>query len=256
MTQPKGVLYLLPAPLVPYGENSWNRESVALELPARAIELFTRLGYFIVESERSALRLLSSFRNNESMKGIELKVFDENSDASHVLTMIEPLLRGYDCGLLSEAGLPCVADPGAIIVATAHEHGITVIPVSGPSSIMLALVASGLSAQRFIFLGYVPAKRDERIRVLRKLGDDCRNDKVTRIFIETPYRNDAILIDSISILPKELWFSTAIGIGSAEECIRSKPILSWRTDPIPKIGKIPAVFLCGYKADIKPHNTK
>jgi 16S rRNA (cytidine1402-2'-O)-methyltransferase len=256
MIQPKGKLFLLPAPLRPYGEKGWTCESVAQELPARAIDLLSRLSCFIVESERSALRLLSRFRNAESMKSMELRVFDENSNASMVQLMIEPMLQGIDCGLLSEAGLPCVADPGAIIVANAHEQGIQVIPVSGPSSIILALSASGLAAQRFYFLGYLPAEKEERKRTLKKIGNDCLHDMVTRIFIETPYRNDSIISDSISILPNELWFSAVIGIGSEEECIHSKPIHVWKTAPVPKVGKIPAVFLCGHKADIKPKNTK
>lgn len=247
-----GKLYLLPAPLRGFDELKWSADSVAAELPARALSLMGSLRSFIVESERSALRLLSRFKSPGDLAAASFHVLDEHGAKEGMEALMAPLLDGQDCGLLSEAGMPCVADPGAALVAAAHIRGIEVVPVSGPSSILLALSASGLSGQRFSFLGYLPAPSRERRASLQSLGRECQQDRTTRICIETPYRNDALLADAIALLPPTAWLSVAADIGSESQTIVSKPVGAWREEGPGSIGKRPAVFLFGYPADIRP----
>lgn len=249
---PSGRLYLLPAPLRPYDEAKWSRETVAAELPGEALRLFAKLDIFIVESERSALRLLSRFRDEEGMKRLKLLHLDEHSDESSLPALLDALLQGEDCGLLSEAGLPCIADPGAALVAAARLAGIEALPVSGPSSITLALAASGISGQSFCFLGYLPPSGQGRKERLRALAAAFERDGLTRIFIETPYRNDALLADCVALLPDRAWLAVAADLGGIDAKLRSMPVSAWKAAPLPSIGKVPAVFLFGRQAPLRP----
>ncbi|HEY9055396.1 MAG TPA: SAM-dependent methyltransferase [Rectinemataceae bacterium] len=251
----KGKLFLLPAPLRDFDEERWSAESLAAELPARALSLMEELETFIVESERSAVRLLSRVKSQAAMRKIELKLLDEHGTREGLDTLLSPLIDGRDCGLLSEAGMPCIADPGAALVAAAHIRGVEVVPVSGPSSILLALSASGLSGQNFFFLGYLPASGSERKAALSSLGREFLRDRTTRIFIETPYRNDALLADALAFLPEKAWLSVAAGIGSVKEKIVSKPVERWRKEGPAGIGKKPAVFLIGFPAALRPSDS-
>jgi len=240
-----GTLYLLPAPLKPQGEKGWTREEIIAELPAGAITLMVSLDRFVVESERSAVRLFSRLRDRESMERLRLSVLDEHSLPNVLDSLLEPLVRGEDVGLVSEAGMPCIADPGAALVAKAHAAGIPVTPLSGPSSLMLALAASGLDGQRFMFMGYLPAGSGERKTALESLARAHSRDGITRLFIETPYRNDSLFADCLAILPQAIALCVASDIAGGDEKIVCMSIDAWKRSGRRGPGKRPAVFLVG-----------
>ena len=251
-----GTLYLLPAPLHPYDAETWDPATLAQTMPARSLHLLAALPSFVVESERTALRLLSRLKDREAMGKVSLKVLDEHSSPEVIPGLLAEILDGADVGFFSEAGLPCVADPGAALVAEAHARGIRVVPVSGPSSLMLGLIASGLDAQRFSFLGYLPQDRAARRNSIQRLAGDFRRDGITRLFIETPYRNDALFSDFIALLPDEAWLCVAADLCGKGERIESKPVKSWKAAPAAPIGKVPAVFLFGNRAALRPRDTR
>jgi 16S rRNA (cytidine1402-2'-O)-methyltransferase len=251
-----GRLFLLPAPLIPYSPEAWSPEALALHLPARALGLYASLDSFIVESERSALRLLSRFKDSESMKRLRIRILDEHSRESELPSLLEDLEQGLDCGFLSEAGMPCIADPGAALVACARKSGAQIIPVSGPSSIFLGLSASGLDAQRFSFLGYLPQNGGERKACIARLSSDALRDGITRVFIETPYRNKALVEDLVALLPDSIWLCVASDLCGAQERIISAPAAEWRLSRYVGPGKVPAIFLVGKKAGLRPPNSR
>lgn len=258
MSAPKkpGTLYLLPAPLHPYDADAWAPAALAQTLPARALSLLASLSVFVVESERTALRLLSRLQDREGMERLSLKVLDEHSGPEAIPSLLAETIDKADVGFFSEAGLPCVADPGAALVAEAHARGIRVVPVSGPSSLMLGLIASGLDAQRFSFLGYLPQDKAARRSAIQRLGGDFRRDGITRLFIETPYRNDALFCDLVAFLPDEAWLCIAADLCGGGERVESRPVRIWRTAPAAPIGKVPAVFLFGNRAALRPRDTR
>ena len=251
----KGTLFLLPAPIASFDDARWSLDSVALEIPNYALQLYSKLDYFIVESEKSALRLLSRFKDPKDLNRSCLVIFDEHSIEADVAKVLGPIEDGKDGGILSEAGLPCIADPGGRLVAYAHQRGIQVVPVSGPSSLMLALSASGLDAQRFIFLGYLPSESRTRISVLRRISNEFLRDGITRIFIETPYRNNALLRDCVANLPEDLMLCVASDLAGLSMRIWTKEIGFLIASGLPEIGKVPAVFIIGKQAEIHPRNT-
>jgi 16S rRNA (cytidine1402-2'-O)-methyltransferase len=251
-----GRLFLLPAPLSAYSPEAWDPAELALQLPAKAIALYSSLDFFIVESERSALRLLSRFKDAQAMNNLRLSVLDEHSGESVLPTLLEDAERGAECGFLSEAGMPCIADPGAALVAYAREKKVDVVPVSGPSSILLGLVASGLDAQRFSFLGYLPQNGAERRVYITRMVAAALKDGMTRVFIETPYRNKALLDDLLELLPDSLWLCVASDLCGAEERILSAPAVQWRKSGLPAPGKVPAIFIVGGKAGMRPRDSR
>ena len=145
-------------------------------------------------------------------------------------------------GLISEAGLPAVADPGALLVEACHRHGIQVVPLVGPSSLMLALMASGLNGQSFAFRGYLPAKPEDRKKAIREVEKDSARIRQTEIFIETPYRNDSMMSDLLATLQPSTRLCVAVNITQPDEMILTRTVKEWRTSP-PTIGKRPCVFL-------------
>jgi len=250
-----GRLFLLPAPLSPYTPEAWSRENLSLQLPAMATGLYASLDSFVVESERSALRLLSRYKDAKSMARLKLRVLDEHSREAELPSLLEDLERGLDCGFLSEAGMPCIADPGAAFVALARAKGTRIIPVSGPSSILLGLAASGLDAQRFSFLGYMPQNSGERKAYIARLASDTLKDGITRVFIETPYRNTVLIEDLIALLPETLWLCVASDLSGAGERIQSAPVSEWRKTGLSSPGKVPAIIIVGQKAGIRPRDS-
>lgn len=251
-----GKLYLLPAPLQPYEPGAWDLARLSESIPASALSLYATLRHFIVESERSAMRLLSRLKDREALAQVSLKVLDEHSLETDIPGLLQAISEGEDCGFFTEAGMPCIADPGAALVAYAHSHGIAVVPLSGPSSVLLALATSGLDAQRFAFLGYLPQEKTQRKSAIQRLSRELKQDGMTRIFIETPYRNEALLAACVSLLPDDLWLCVARGLCGPEESVLSMPVSLWRAKPLPTMGKMPAVFLIGQKAVLKPRNTR
>jgi len=199
--------------------------------------------------------LLSRFRTPESMKAVRLHILNEHSAASEVRDLLAPLSSGEDAGFFSEAGMPCIADPGAALVAQAHLNGIRVVPVTGPSSILLALVASGLDAQRFVFLGYLPAEKGARKTAISRIARELALDRMTRLFIETPYRNEALVKDCLESLHQDTWLTIASDLCGTTQSVRSKTIRQWRSEPYIFAAKDPAVFAIGFPAGTKPRNT-
>ena len=234
MENNKGRLYLIPSPL---GDND-----PAEVIPAPVLESLKGFRTFVVEEIRTARRYLSK----AGLKGHigELQFFELNEHTEPAV--IEGYLRlfdgGNDVALISEAGLPAVADPGAQLVALAHSHGIEVIPAVGPSSLMLALMASGLNGQSFAFCGYIPAKTDERRSRLKTLEKVSAQLKQTQILIETPYRNDSLFADILSVCGASVRVCVAANITMPDAYIRTKKVSEWKKEGL-VIGKRPCVFL-------------
>ena len=230
----KGKLYLIPTPL---GDNE-----PAEVLPAGVIERACSLRVFVVEEIRTARRFLSRYGLKGHIAELEFHELNEHSSAADVEALGSLFDRGEDVGLLSEAGLPAVADPGAELVALCHRRGVEVVPLVGPSSLMLALMASGLNGQSFAFCGYVPAKPEERRNALRALEKQSAAARRSQIIIETPYRNDALLADMLQTLSPRTRICVAADITLPTQFIRTDSVAGWRSH-VPAIGKRPCVFI-------------
>ena len=230
-----GTLYLIPALL---GEAA----AVDDALPPAVLSRVRSLDDFVVENARSARRFLSACAYPRPLQGVRMTVLDEHTAAEAVDAMLSPLVEGRDVGLLSEAGAPAVADPGAQLVECAHRAGHRVVPMVGPSSLLLALMASGLEGQRFRFLGYLPASGPERGEAILALENASRALGETQIFIETPYRGDALLQDLVRLCRPDTRLAVAADLTLPSETIRSDAIAGWRAHRVP-LGKRPAVFL-------------
>ena len=176
------------------------------------------------------------------LQQLTLLELNEHTPASALQALIAPLLAGHDVGLISEAGCPAIADPGANLVRLAHQHAIRVRPLTGPSSILLALMGSGLIGQRFTFHGYLPAKLEDRGKALRELEKRSHKDDAAQIFIETPYRNPAMLETLVNTCQADTLLTIACDLTLTSEFIATRKISAWR-DNLPDIRKRPAVFL-------------
>lgn len=175
---------------------------------------------------------------------LEVLALDKHDSDPHLDSLLVPLLNGHDTGLLSEAGCPGVADPGAAIVAAAHLKGVRVVPLVGPSSLLLALMASGLEGQRFCFHGYLPIDKTERVKRIQRLEDQSRQRNETQFFIETPYRNDALFKDLVTTLSGETRLCLAVDLSLPTESIQTKRVKEWKKQT-PNLNKRPCVFLIG-----------
>ena len=230
----KGKLYLIPTPL---GDND-----PAEVLPGSVMEKACSLRVFVVEETRTARRFLSRYGLKGRIGELEFHELNEHSSAADIETLGALFDSGEDVGLLSEAGLPAVADPGAELVALCHRRGIEVVPLVGPSSLMLALMASGLNGQSFAFCGYVPAKTEERRSALKALEKQSAAARRSQIIIETPYRNDSLLADMLQTLAPRTRLCIAADITLPSQFIRTDSIAGWRGH-VPLIGKRPCVFI-------------
>ena len=226
-------LYLIPSPI--------NELAPEEMIPQGTLEVLRGLRVFVVEELRTARRYLSAAGLKGHIDELEFHTLNEHTDPSEVKSLL-PLFSRSDVGLISEAGLPAVADPGASLVALCQQHGIDVVPLSGPSSLMLALMASGLDGQSFAFRGYLPAKPEERRQALKGIEKMSAQLHQTQIFIETPYRNDAMLSDCLNQLSPSTRLCVAASIGSPEAYIRTKSVGQWKQEQT-LIGKRPCVFL-------------
>jgi len=229
-----GTLYLLPVPLGP--------GDPADELPPRTVAAVRSVRDFIVENERSARRVLSRMLGDKALDESSLAVLDEHTRPADVPSLLAPLLAGRDAAVVSEAGSPCVADPGADLVAAAAAAGVRVVPLVGPSSIVLALMASGLGAQSFAFNGYLPQDPPGREKALRFLEARSAREGSTQAFIETPYRNDAMVRSAAAVLAPDTVLCVAAGLTCPGERILRMRAAEWRKSPM-AVGKVPAVFL-------------
>ncbi len=229
-----GALYLVPVTL--------GGEDVAAAVPAAVRERVHALGYFIAEEPKRARAFLRALGHPQPLGALRLERLEAEPTAAALRRLIEPVLAGASAGVLSEAGAPAVADPGALLVRHAHAAGVRVVPLVGPSAILLGLMASGLDGQRFAFHGYLPIREPDLQARLRALEADSRRERRTEIFIETPYRNDRLLRAALATLAPDTLLCVAADLTLAAERITTRSIRDWRAAP-PTLGKHPAVFL-------------
>jgi len=231
----KGKLYLIPVPL--------GQTPVEAALPPPVRDCARQLKHFVAENAKSARNFLKSLPSDTPLQQIEIRELNEHTSPSELNELLAPLLAGIDVGLISEAGCPAVADPGANLVALAHNEGIQVLPMVGPSSIILALMGSGLSGQNFAFHGYLPVKHELRQKRLRELEKDSRQEKRTQIFIETPYRNKQMLETLINACAPDTKICVATDLTLGSESIMTRTTAGWRRQGLPNIDRRPTVFL-------------
>jgi 16S rRNA (cytidine1402-2'-O)-methyltransferase len=232
----RGTLYVVPSLLgiVPPGA----------VLPRRTIDIARSLAHFVAETPKLARAFLKTLGPIHPLQSIAMTELSEHTPASRVTELLAPAVAGYDLGLLSDAGCPGVADPGAALVRAAHAAGVSVVPLVGPSAVLLALMASGLDGQRFAFHGYLPAKPAARQEALRGLERSAAQG-ATQLFIETPYRTEAVIAAVLSLSRADLRFCVAADLTLPGEQIVCRTIAEWRAEPRAAFRKRPAIFLLG-----------
>lgn len=235
--KPYGTLYMLPCPI---GDGE-----VYDVLPEANRRLMASLDYFIVENVRTARRFLSRAAIGRPIEELTFAECNEHTRPEELGPLIAPLLEGRSAGFISEAGVPGVADPGAEVAALCHARGVRVVPLVGPSSILLALMASGQNGQSFAFNGYLPVKPAERNKAVRMLERRALSEGQSQLFIEAPYRNDRLLDDLLGVLAPSTRLTVAVDVTGAEEWIRTLPVAQWRRQERPALHKRPAIFIIG-----------
>lgn len=229
-------LYLIPVTL---GETS-----IEQVLPSYNHDIVVGIKHFIVENIRSARRFLKKVEKSIDIDELTFYELNRHTDRKIIGEYLEPLLKqGCPIGIISEAGCPAIADPGADVVAIAQTKKIRVIPLVGPSSIIMSVMASGFNGQSFAFNGYLPVEVPQRIKALKKLENKIYNEDQTQLFIETPYRNTKMIETILSALRPQTKLCIAAGITCAEEYIKTRTVEQWKKEKIPEIGKIPCIFL-------------
>lgn len=229
-----GTLYLIPT-LLGEGDIAWV-------IPTAVKQCIADLSYYIVENPKAARKFLRQVDCNLSLQEIKMQALDEHTQPKNFIDFLAPLLSGNNVGLLSEAGCPAVADPGAGLIRIAHQRNIRVVPLVGPSSVLLALMASGLNGQRFMFHGYLPVERNKRIIKIIQLERESVREDQTQIFIETPYRNQRLLEALIQNCQNNTNLCIASNITLANEQIRTKTVKEWK-QTAPKVDKELVIFL-------------
>jgi len=230
----KGKLYLIP--------NLLGESPPEQVIPQGVCAIVSGLEHFIVENVRTARRYIRRLDPEKPIHPLTFHTLNKHTSREQMEEMAAPLLKGTDMGLMSEAGVPGIADPGEELVEYAQRHGIRVVPLTGPSSILLALMGSGLNGESFAFNGYLPIKRPERIKKLRSLEKKSRHEGQTQIFMETPYRNDKLLGDILSHCMEDTLLCIASEITTEQEMIRTKSLREWKKQ-IPPLHKKPAIFI-------------
>ena len=230
----KGKLYLIPSPL---GDNN-----PAEVIPASVLERIQHITTYVVEEERTVRRYLSRAGLKGHIQELDLHVLNEHTTPMEISAMAALFDDGRDVGLISEAGLPAVADPGSALVALCHEKGIEVVPMVGPSSLMLALMGSGMNGQSFAFCGYLPAKTDERRNAIRDIEKISGARRQSQIFIETPYRNDSLFSDLLQHCQASTRICIACNVTMPDAYIKTRTVAEWRKNKV-EIGKRPCVFI-------------
>ncbi len=231
-----GTLYLIPTVLAEGTQHE--------VLPPMITRLIGELDYFAVENLRSARRFIRSVDKEKVIDELEFFLLDKRTNKSALDKLIEEMLMGRDVGILSEAGCPGVADPGALLANAAHEQGIKVVPVVGPSSILLALMASGMNGQSFTFHGYLPIPDKERIQAIKAVEREVTGKNQTQIFMETPYRNDKMLQDLVKYCQPNTLLCIACNITAEDEYIETMPIQDWKKMKV-DLHKKPVIFVLG-----------
>lgn len=228
-----GTLFLIPAPL--------GDESTAW-LPEAERAKVLHLTRFVVEAEKTARKHLKALGVSTPIRELAMSTLNEHTPAADVAALLQPLLDGHDLGLISEAGCPAVADPGAQLVALAHERGLRVEPLIGPSSILLALMASGANGQCFAFHGYLPVDAADKAKIVKELELRSRQRNETQVFIETPYRNNALLQQLRDTLSPATRLAVACDLTLPSQTIVSRRVKDWPKDS-PDLHKRPAIFI-------------
>lgn len=226
-------LYLIPVTL---GETEYSKV-----LPPYNIEIIKKIRFFIAENIKSAKRFLAKIEGSHVDDG-EFVELSEHTDAKNILHYLDPLKKGESVGVISEAGCPAIADPGADIVALAQSRNYKVVPLVGPNSMILALMASGFSGQSFAFNGYLPVKPNERAGKLKTLENRAYKENQTQLFIETPYRNAQLFDSIIKTCRAETKLCVAAGITTDAEFIKTKTLSEWKKSGLPELKKVPAIF--------------
>lgn len=229
-------LFLVPNVL---SESDWQTV-----LPARVFSILSETKFFIVENIRTARRFMKQVNREINIDDCTFFEINKHTEESDLPKFLEPLVQGKNMAVISEAGCPGVADPGADVVRLAHNKGCKVVPVVGPSSILLALMASGLNGQNFAFRGYLPVKQNERIKVIQQLDKKVRSNGQTQIFIETPYRNNQLTVDLIKNCSSNTLLCIAANLTAEDEYIQTKSIQHWKGN-VRDLHKIPVIFLIG-----------
>jgi len=231
----KGTLYLIPSAL---GESP-----SPADFPENNLRIMEKLHHFVVEDVRTARRFLKKILPSIKIDDLAFQILDEHTKPEEVAVLLDPVLEGENLGILSEAGLPCVADPGALLVSYAHENGVKVVPLTGPSSIFLALMASGFNGQNFAFSGYLPIDKNERITKIRELEGSVYHRDQTQVFIETPYRNQQMMESLVETCHSQTRICIAVNLTMPDEMILTRTVEQWKRMKWPEIQKKPAVFL-------------
>lgn len=234
-SQPRGTLYLLPVSL---GDAPWTTF-----LPTEVQQCASRLNHFVVENARAARAHLKQLDFPGVLRETDIRELPDDGNDRALDSLLEPALQGHDIGLMSDAGCPAVADPGSRLVARAHQKGIRVAPLVGPSSILLGLMGSGLNGQGFAFHGYLPVAENERDARLRALEDESRRLTRTQIFIETPYRNDRMFEALTKVCNGDTRLCVACDLATPNEFILTRTLSQWRKATPPHITKRPTIFL-------------
>ena len=229
-----GKLYLIPTTL---GE--MQPEDVLPQTIKRSIDF---IDHYIVENEKTARRFIKSVHPEKKQSELKVSLLNKHTEESEYLKMINPLLNGMNIGLMSEAGCPGVADPGAVIVKIAHEKGIQVVPLVGPSSILLAIMASGMNGQSFAFNGYLPIDASEKRNAIKQFEKLSQEKNQSQLFIETPYRNNKLVDDLIQILHPQTHLCIACDITLPTEFIKTKTVNEWKKNKV-DLHKRPCIFI-------------
>lgn len=234
MANPFGNLYLIPVP-IHEGEASFS-------IPKGVIERVKKLNHFVVENEKTARKMIRCIYPEVSQSALTLSILNKNTPITEIESLLFPCQKGISVGLMSEAGVPAVADPGSRLVEVAHLKNIKVIPLVGPSSILLALMASGLNGQSFAFNGYLPIDSNDKKKTVLELEKRSFSFSQTQIFMETPYRNDKMFEFLLKILNNETLLSVAVEINGEREYIKTLPVGIWKSTKTPDLHKRPAIF--------------
>ncbi|WP_026724818.1 SAM-dependent methyltransferase [Flavobacterium sasangense] len=222
-----GKLYLIPITLSNPGETTVVPEDVLPQTIKRTIDF---VDYYIVENEKTARKFIKSIHPEKKQPDLKISVLNKHTDFAEHNEFIQPLLRGENIGLMSESGCPGVADPGAVIVKLAHEKAIQVVPLVGPSSILLALMASGMNGQSFAFNGYLPIDKNDKKQALKNFERLSQDKNQSQLFIETPYRNNKLMEDLLQILQPNTLLCVACDITLPTEFIKTKTVNQWKKE--------------------------
>jgi 16S rRNA (cytidine1402-2'-O)-methyltransferase len=229
-----GKLILIPAAI-----SDGTQDNV---VPAQVRRHLLEIADFLAEDVRTARRYLSSLKVYETIERLSFSVLDKSTKEAELQELFRPVFEGRNLGVLSESGCPGVADPGAIAVRFAHQQNIKVIPLVGPSAILLSLMASGLNGQHFAFHGYLPVRPPEATKAIRDFEKESRMKSQTQIFIETPYRNNALFANLLKTLQPETLLCLAVDVTGEQEFIKTQFVRQWRLEPL-ELPRMPAVFL-------------